>query len=281
MPELSVVRAVRSSSVAELAWLEGDGSPQVRGVVPLVRGERPVVAFTYADEPTARRAAAAPGLVLALTEARSTGPGFAPRLLRGRPRLVEDPEGTVFGDDLLVEELRRYPPSRLLADSPMLCREHWWYLPRLLIELDVDAIEPLPVRRQPTSTALGDHVLVTGSQGQAPAASAGETPDVQVVSVDQDGPPDLLSVQARDEADGVGQEQAVAGPAVLFGQDASFPDLEQWSQWQWHGVWQAGRLDIRQAPEQVGLEPVPSVWGRWRRQRDLERRCRAALAGRS
>jgi hypothetical protein len=67
------------------------------------------------------------------------------------------------------------------------------------------------------------------------------------------------------------------GPAVLFGQDASFPDLEQWSQWRYAGRWDGSGLDVEQAPASTGLGRTPGLLQRWRRQRALERRCIEAI----
>ena len=141
-----VDRTVRASSLAELVWTDPDGAPDGVGVVALSWRQTPVVAFTYAHEGHARAAAASPLVVVALTERRSTGEMFEPMAVVGRPRLVEDLTGTIFSEELLVEELRRYPPGRKYADSPLLRREHWWYLPRLILAVDVDAVLPIAAR---------------------------------------------------------------------------------------------------------------------------------------
>jgi hypothetical protein len=246
---------VAASSVAELCWVGADGAPNTRGVVALVRDLRPALAFTYADERVARDVARSPRLALALRETRSTGTAFRPVLLSGQPRLIEDPSGDVFLTDLVTQELRRYPPSRLLADSPLLMREHWWYLPRLVVEIDVDTMDPLP-----PGAAGHDHVLVVAD---------GATPVVRAAGVraHRDG---------RVEIDLAGVT-APAGPALLFSQDASFPDLEQWSQWRYRGHWDTESFTVEEAPARTGLGPVPGLMQRWRRQRELERGCVAAI----
>lgn len=177
-------------------------------------------AFTYADEDLAREVAAAPGVTLSLTEPRSTGAAFRPLVIVGTPRLVEDPSGDAFAAYLLPQELRRYPPSRLLADSPLLQREHWWYLPRLLVEIDVDTVAQVVTREDPAR----DHLLVVAGAG---------------------------------------------GPIVR--------DLEQWTQWSYGGRWDGAGLQVEEAPVQVGLGRPPGLLQRWRRQRDFERRCLAAI----
>lgn len=247
--------AISASSLAELSWVE-DGLPQVRGVVALVRADRPVLAFTYADADVARVVAAAPEVVLSLTETRSTGAAFRSLLVAGRPRLVEDPTGDVFAADLLEQELRRYPPARVFADSPLLQREYWWYLPRMLVEIEVDAAQPVTPRRDPVT----DHLLVVATEG---------VPDVRLARL-----VDLAEDRARLDVEG---PPPAPGPAVLFGQDASFPDLELWTQWHYRGRWDGSALDVDEAPARSGLGRPPGLVQRWRRQRALERRCVAAI----
>jgi hypothetical protein len=250
-----IAELVGASSVSELCWVGDAGRPQARGVVALVRGLRPVLAFTYADELVARDVAGARHVALVLSEPRSTGTAFRPVVLTGRPRLVEDPSGDLFLTELVTQELRRYPPSRLLADSPLLMREHWWYLPRLVVEIDVDSLEPSLPRVAPH-----DHVLVV---------SDGSTPVVRLAGLaDRSGD--------RIELDVAGTP-APPGRALIFGQEASFPDLELWSQWRYRGHADADAFTVEEAPARTGLGPPPGLMRRWRRQRELERSCVAAI----
>lgn len=250
-----VGRAVQASSLGELCWVGPDGRPQVRGVVALVRDTRPAIAFTYADEEVAHQVAAGAGVALALTEPRATSTAFTPVVLHGTPRLAEDPSGDVYLTDLVTQELRRYPPSRLLADSPLLMREHWWYLPRLVVELDVDVAEPLPAR-----AGDHDHLLVVADHG---------VPAVRVAGI-LAGHGDRLELDVQGAA-------VPPGPAELFGQDASFPDLESWSQWHYRGDWDGTALQVVESPAHTGLGSPPGLLRRWRRQRALERACVAAI----
>lgn len=251
----TVAKALNASSLAELSWLDPAGDPQVCGVVALVRADEPAIAFTYAAEPVARQVASASTLILSLREIRSTGTEFRPLLVEGTPRMLEDPSGDLFVADLLDQELRRYPPSRLLADSPLLMREHWWYLPRLVVQINVASVRPVPARDDDNS-----HLLVVADQGR---------PEVGVVRL-QPRHNDVLALDVAGTVPG-------AGPAVLFGQDASFPDLERWSQWQYRGRWDGRTFTVLEAPARPGLGPVPGVLQRWRRQRALERRCIEAI----
>ena len=250
-----MTEAIRCSSLSELSWVDASGEPQARGTVALVRDEAPVLAFTYADEAVARAVAGAARLLLTVTESRSTDRGFRPVLVQGRPRLVEDASGDIFAARLLEQELRRYPPARLYADSPLLQREHWWYLPRLIVEIDVDSIEPLSARTEPQ-----DHLLVVAGAGGL------------VVRVARlvEAADDLLTLEVSDGP-------APPGRAVLFGQDASFPDLELWAQWRYRGRWDGATFAVEESPERTGLGRPPGLVQRWRRQRTLERRCVTAI----
>lgn len=250
-----IAAVVGASSLSAVCWVDTDGLPRARGAVTLVRDVDPALAFTYADEAVARDVAGAAQVSIALHDTRSTGRAFRPVVLAGRPRLVEDPTGDVYTADLVVQELRRYPPSRLFADSPLLMREHWWYLPRLVVQVDVETLAPMPAR-----TDSHDHLLVV-ADGDVPVVRAAATGAVHegVLEVDVLGEP------------------APPGPAVLFGQDASFPDLERWSQWRYTGRWDGSVLSVEEAPLRTGLGPVPGLLQRWRRQRALERSCVAAI----
>ena len=250
-----VTRSVGNSSLAEVAWVAEDGTPRVRGVVALQRGGRPALAFTYADEVVARSLGAASRIVLALTEPRSTGSGFAPALLAGGPSLVEDPTGEVYLTDLVVQELHRYPPSRLFADSPLLMREHWWYLPRLVVELDVDTVQTVEPRLAPH-----DHLLVVAD---------GTDPVVRLA-----GPGERAGDRLALDVHGAAP---APGRAVVFGQEATFPDLDQWAQWSWTGTWDGAGLVVAEDPAVIGLGPPPGLMRRWRRQRAFQRRCTEAI----
>jgi hypothetical protein len=255
MSGTDVAQAVSSSSLGTLCWVDPRGEPRARGVVALVRDERPALAFTYADEALAREVAGARTLTLALTETRSTGSAFTPLAITGHPRLVEDPTGDLFVSELVVQELRRYPPSRVYADSPLLMREHWWYLPRLVVELEVEGVAPMAPLEQ-----AHDHTLVVAD---------GSRPEVRTAGV-------VTRSEARLQLDVQGGP-AGDGRAVLFGQDASFPDLELWAQWRYTGSWDGEALLAEEAPARTGLGAPPGLVQRWRRQRDLQRRCVAAI----
>ncbi|RFU21654.1 pyridoxamine 5'-phosphate oxidase family protein [Geodermatophilus marinus] len=235
--------------MAELLWRTPGGPPGATGVVPLVLDDRPVVALPWAQAATARSAASAGEVALVLSDPRLTGSAWRPLVLSGRPALVEDGDGSLFTERLLDQELRKHPPSRALADSPMLRREHWWYLPRLVLVLD-------PVR-------------VGGTRRR-------EGPTDAVLAVD-DGGLHVGTVRVADwEADPVPLRDAptgVRGPAVLVGQEVSVPDVERWTVHTTTGRYADGRLADARRSGPRELEPVPGLLARVRRQWSLERAC--------
>jgi hypothetical protein len=253
MKVTSTMSAIHAAGVAELLWRAPDGPPAAVGVVPLVLGGRPAVALPWAHVETARQAAASDTAALALSDPRLTGSGWAPMVATGRFTLVEDATGELFTEELLDQELRKHPPARALADSAMLRREHWWYLPRLVLVLDVVDLAPGVRREGPADVVLGvdDGAL-----------------HVRTVRVpDWDADP----LELRDGPIGA------SGPAVLVGQELSIPDVERWTVHTTTGRYAHGRLtDVRPAATR-DLEPVPGLLARIRRQRTLERACVRSL----
>ena len=252
--EVTRVRAaIHAAGVAELLWRTGDGPPGATGVVPLVLGDRPALALPWVHADTARAAAAAEVAALVLSDPRLTGSAWEPLAAVGRFTLLEDGDGSVFTESLLDQELRKHPPSRALADSHMLRREHWWYLPRLILVLDVDRWSPIGRREGPA-----DVVLAVDDGGL----------QVATVRVADWSSPELALRGPVPDAE---------GPAVLVGQELSVPDLERWTVHTTTGRYAAGGLSDVHPADTRDLEAVPGLFARIRRQRALERGCVAAL----
>jgi hypothetical protein len=141
--------------------------------------------------PISKHAAAvgAAGLAeLVLSEPRLTGSAWEPLAALGRLTLLEDGDGGLFTDELLAQELRKHPPARALAASPLLRREHWWYLPRLVLLLEAPEVVPLRSREGP-----GDAVLAV-DDGGLPVATV-RVPDREAAPLAVQGGPD--GVRAR------------------------------------------------------------------------------------
>jgi hypothetical protein len=253
MDATSLEPAVHAAGVAELLWRTPDAAPEAVGVVPLVLNGLPAVALPWVHGDTARRAAASDVAALVLSEPRLTGSAWAPLAAAGRLTLVEDGDGSLFVQHLLDQELRKHPPSRALADSPMLRREHWWYLPRLILLLDPAEVRPCGQRSGPADAVLG--VDDGGLHVRTVRVADWNAEPLHL----QDAPSD------------------VAGPAVLVGQELSVPDVERWTVHTTTGRYADGRLSDVHPAETRLLEPVPGVRARMRRQRALERGCVTAL----
>lgn len=256
-------QSVRAASVGEFAWLGLDGRPDAVPVTPLLLAEQPVLAFPYAHADLARAVAAAPSVVLVLSDPRMTATGWRPLALRGRPRLVEDHDGAIFTEQLLQEELRKYPPARVLIDSPLLRRENWWYVPRLLVLLDVTASHEVAAR-----SADRDGVLCVAADDGLTASTVRITDDDAAA---HPGGPEQLRVT------GLTGQVLPDGAAALLEHDFSVPDLERWTAWLTRGHLAGGVLRIDERPDRSTLEPPLTLRQRLRRQRELERACRRAL----
>lgn len=247
--------SLQSAGLAELVWTaDDDAPPHAIGVVPLLLGDAPAVALPWAYEQQARAAAAGSSVALVLSEPRLAGPAWRPVAAVGRARLVEDGDGSLFTERLLDQELRKHPPARALVGSPILRREHWWYLPRLVLLLEPAHTAPVAARQGPL-----DAVLAVDDGG------------LQISTVRVSGWDDEpISLSGPDA-------HSARGPAVLVGQEVSVPDAERWTVHVTRGRYGEGRLTDVQAPPTRELEPVPGLRARVRRQRELERACVKAL----
>lgn len=254
--DVAIGQALHAALVGEMAWLEPAGRAQLRPVTPLLHDGRPAIALPYSEVTLARQVAASPVVAMILSDRRMSSRAWRSVAVWGRPRLTEDREGERFIDELLTQELRKFPPARTLIDSPLLRREHWWYVPRLIVDIDVTGSAPVGERPEGT----GEVLAVAGGTAQL---------YVDTVSCTDQGHDRIL-------VDSLADRSPVSGPAVLLGHDFA-PDLEIWTPWITRG-WLTDRiLTVQERPEHTGLEPPPRLWDRLRRQHRLERACRQGL----
>ncbi|GAB3492799.1 hypothetical protein [Amycolatopsis cihanbeyliensis] len=257
-----LVRLWRRAVTAELCWREPDGAPAALTATPLLlAGGTPCVALPYARAGEVAGLTRATRVAFAVTDSRSLPDGAPGALAIGGLARHEDTSGELFTVELLQQELAKYPPSRTLADSPLLCRENWWWLPRIILRLDrIDRVVELPARTNPARQALvvrgGDSLAVEVAEPPGPAGWSGER------------------VELRPRP----SWPATEVPALAFGYDYTMPDLERWEAWSRRGVLAHDALVVTHGtgePEGT-LTPLPLL-GRIRRQHSLARACRRAI----
>jgi hypothetical protein len=175
-----------------------------------------------------------------------------------RVRRSDDLDGEHFeASTLLLQELAKHPPSRRRLDSIILRREHWWFLPRILLRLE-PAADPVPIA--PPSAILGhrqDGVLRVTS----------------VRSWERDGA--TLRIE-REPGDPDGQ-LTPRGPAVLLDHGAEPPDLERRWGTTVAGALEGDRLSIEREDRWGRSDRPPTLVQRVRDEWALERACRAGL----
>ncbi|MQA63750.1 MAG: pyridoxamine 5'-phosphate oxidase family protein [Actinophytocola sp.] len=254
---------LRSAAASEVIWGDSDNRPHATVATPLLFGDRPALAFPYARAQLARAIGAATSVAVVLSDRRLSGTSWRPLAIVGRPRLIDDPDGTVFTDQLLDQELRKHPPSRALVDSILLRKEHWWYLPRIIVELEPDTSYEVTERAgSGTDGVLG---VVDTDLGRVRVASVVVTPG--------GGPSAVTAVEG--ELPGAGGDER---PAVLVRHDFSVPDLERWPVSVTPGAVRSHEFVADAPVEQLVLPPPLGLLARLRKQRQLSKGCRRELA---
>ncbi len=250
------------AAVAAFAYIGADGAPLIEPVTPLLLDGDPAFTLSYARSGLARRISASPRVALVFSDSRLAYMGWSPLCVTARAEVVPDPQGELFRDELLHQELRKFPPDRQLIGSLLLQRENWWYLPRWIVRL-VDAAEPRPVARREGP----DHGVLAYEAGGALAAET-----VRVEDWDADRIP-LRPLAAPEPLPG-------AARAALLYHDFAVPDMDPRTSFLVRGRLENGRLVVTERSGSPTLGKRPGLLARWRAQRDLERRCRAALQDR-
>lgn len=291
--------AWRRAVTAELCWTNPDGTPAAIAVTPVVRGAGSAtptlcaaLPYARADEVAGLREAGA--AVFAVTDSRSL-PGDADDrgadsagsadgaplrtgvAANGTVRIVDDVDGELFTDELLDQELVKYPPSRALADSVLLRRENWWWLPRIVVELTGPPAEAetgtAEETRPPARTNPARHgLLVTAAAGTRRPLGV---PELRGVDVGADATPPS---GVTDLHDLTGEPLPSTRGALVFGYDYTMPDLERWETWSLAGRIAGGRLavDAQHGTPGDDLRTL-GLLARTRRHRALAKACRAGV----
>ncbi len=253
--------ACARSAVAEVGWLRPDSSVGVAVLTPLVLDGCPAFALPYSSARLARAIGASTAVAVVLSDGRMAGRGWEPMAATGTVELLADPSGERYVQSLVAQELRKHPPARALADSALLRREHWWYLPRLIVCVTaLDRLRPVGPRVGPDEAVL--------------MSAAGEgSIEADTVAV-EDWNADRLFLRSLG---GRGPSGTVGAPAAVLAHDFSVPDRERDCAQVVRGRLTVDVLDVNAREGSRALPPPLGLLGRVQRQRRLGRACRAAL----
>jgi hypothetical protein len=259
--QADVPAVAATAARAELGWRDDEGALHATAVVPLVIDGAVSVALPFADTPLARRLARATSAVLVCSDPRMARRGWTPLAVPVRVTVTPDRTGKWTWSGALDQEVRKYPPSQLLIDTAIQRREHWWYVPRLIVRLD-------PVGPTTSMARRGgpdDGVLITADGDGLGAWS---------VAVD-DWDDDRVAMTALDArhpfADHPGQA------ALLFTHDFAIPDQERAVAFAVRGRLEGRRLHVTAREGARQLAPSRLV-PRLRDHIRFSRACRQALA---
>ncbi|NHD16830.1 MULTISPECIES: hypothetical protein [unclassified Actinopolyspora] len=251
----------REALTAELCWVDGTGRPRVIAATPLSDGDTPCVALPYSWLALVRELSRAEEVGFSVTDGRSLGEGSDGIVAHGPVRVREDLTGESFLHGLLEQELFKYPPSRLLADSVISRRENWWWTPRLIVEMP----SPERVRKLVARVDPARHVLAVGGDSARP--------EVTTVSIDG------LSADRVKCSTPAESEPLRAGSGVLFAHDYTASDFERWESWRAFGWFSGDELLIEHREGGVpGRHLAPlGLLERIRRRHRLAKECRRAI----
>jgi hypothetical protein len=251
------------AQLAEVSWRTVAGVPDAAAVVPLVDDGVPCLALTYAELALARALDQAQEIVISVTTpavARDADPIMA----HVDVEVTEDPDGVALElRDLLPQLIGKHPPDRRRLDSLLQRREHWWYVPRLLVRFtDVRSIEPVEPR---------DGLLITGGDRLRVSTCTLDSTEPLVVATDPAGAPGPAALPPGGERE---------RPALVFRQGADVPDLEQPWQQRWRGVLGPQGFEVDgydgEGPPSRALTLRQRVTAEWRLERACKRGLRAA-----
>lgn len=256
-----LISSVEMAAVAEVAYLDRDGLPRVLTVTPLLLGEDPAFTLTYADSLVACEIGRSSRVSMIFSDSRLAYVGWNPLAVTAAVEVMPDPEGELFHEELLVQELRKFPPSRLLIDSPLLRREHWWYMPRWIFRLK-EIGDPEPLIRRTAGDDQGVLVWRTGGDLAADTVRVDDW-DAGVIAVSS-----LIgrSLHTPDDP-----------PGALFYHDFSIPDMDQRTAFLATGRLRNRRLSTTGRAGSRTLGRRPGLLARLRAQRTLKKRCQAGI----
>ncbi|CAN5917365.1 hypothetical protein BH23ACT10_BH23ACT10_39840 [soil metagenome] len=250
---------------AEVVWRTASGDLFATPIIPLVIDGQVVAALPFSQTPDARRLAEATTAVVVFSDSRMAWKGWTPCSVPVNVEVTVDRAGDWTWTGALDQEVRKHPPARLLMDTAIQRREHWWYVPRWIVRLHPRGPSTAIARR----AAPDDGVLVTPT---APGGSPGLT--AHSVAVD-DWHGDAVVVTPLDTA--TMWDATTAHEALLCTHDFAIPDQERTSMFEVAGTLEDRCLRVTERRGQPDL-PSTRLAHRIRRHFRLERACRRALA---
>lgn len=257
---IDVLATATLAARAELGWRDPDGHVRATAVVPLVVDDAIVAALPFSAAATAAGLDAAPAVTVVFSDVRMAHRGWRPCAVPAAVDVSADRDGDWTWTGALDQEVRKYPPSRLLIDTPIQRREHWWYVPRWIVRMRPVAQAHAVARRQ----GPGDGVLFD-SDGPAPTARTVAVDDWDAAS---------LRLTALDRSAG---PLSGAGPAAVFTHDFSIPDQERASALAVRGERDGRTVAVAARDGHRDLPPA-TLWRRLAAHARTERACRRALA---
>lgn len=254
-------RVAAAAARLEVVWLAGDGALGATAVVPLVIDGRPVAALPFARSEVAERIADASRVAVVASDSRMAWKGWRPLVADVVAEVSADRTGRWTWTGALDQEVRKHPPSRLLIDTPIQRREHWWYVPRWIVAFaPVGAANPIARRQGPS-----DGLLCVERDGIVVVPVA-----VEGWSVDE------IRLVALGTGDHEGAVLRDAPNAMLFGHDFSVPDQERSTEVVVRGSVVGGVLRAVERRGTLALPP-PRLVRRLRDRYELGRACRRQL----
>lgn len=260
MNAATVLDAAWRASRAEVAWSDRHGHLRAAAIVPLTIDGDVVAALPFARSALANALADVTRATLTLTDPRMAWKGWTALAVPVTVTVHADRDGAWTWTGALDQELRIHPPSRLLIDTPIQRREHWWYVPRWIVTMTPDA----PARRLVRRAGAADGVLFWPD---------GDRVDALTVAVD-DSDADTIELTPLDGR----TWSADDSQALLFLHDFSIPDQERAAAVEIVGVRSQRQLRVIRRTGAARFEPAGGVLRRVARQRALARACRTALA---
>jgi len=254
----TLITSTELAAVAAFAHTGADGTPHLTPVTPLLLDGFPAFTVTYARLELAREIAASPQAALVFHDSRLAYAGWSPLTVAAGVEVIPDPEGELFCEKLLDQELRKFPPDRQLIDSPLLRRENWWYMPRLIVRL-IEPGKPRPIARRETS----GHGVLAYVSGEGLTADA-----VRVEDWDAD------RIRVRLLGDEPLRKSSLA--ALLY-HDFAVPDMDPRVTFLATGLLENGHLFVARRSGSRLLGKRPGLLARWRGHKELERCCKAGL----